>query len=288
MSGQLAAVRGFVANRPPLPLPVPEGAQVLVVASGKGGLGTSTVASLLALVGAARGRRTLLVDAADGPGARHLLFGTAGTSAGFAPLGGAGNAVPGAGGITPVTPTLGIATPFAAPRATSAPTSPAERRSAVRALTSHFGGYRSVIVDGGSRLDSILAACEAGVDRLVLITSSDRVALAGAYAIIKSLGQRLGHRPVALIGNRLSAEAAVEAAALLDSATHHFLERAIEFAGSIPEDACLAAGLAAGMPLVDAAADSPAAAAIDSFAGRLLEAPRNRRGSLRDEPSSTS
>src|SRR5436190_16300943 len=46
--------------------------RVLVVASGKGGVGTSLLASLIAL--GASGR-VLLVDATEGNGALHLLFG---------------------------------------------------------------------------------------------------------------------------------------------------------------------------------------------------------------------
>jgi flagellar biosynthesis protein FlhG len=255
---------------------------VIVVASGKGGVGTSTVATLLALVTAAGGRRTLLVDAADAPGARHLLFGTSGMMAGIEPFTGSDGMAPDADGIARVTSALSIATPALAQ--TSAVTrSPAELRAVVRALGSRFSAYRTVIVDGGSSLHSILAACEAGVDRLVLVTNSDRVCLAGAYAVIKAFGQRLGHRPVAIIGNRLDAESAAESAALLDSATHHFLERAIDFVGSIPDDACLAAGLSAGMTLADAVSDSPAAVAAESIAGRLNDTARIGGGAAREE-----
>ncbi len=254
---------------------------MIVIASGKGGVGTSTVATLLALVTAAGGRRTLLVDAADAPGARHLLFGTSDIISSPEPFAGPDGVMPDADGIARVTPALSIAAPLA--RGTAFTRSPAELRAVVRALGSRFSAYRTVIVDGGSSLHSILAACEAGVDRLVLVTNSDRVCLAGAYAVIKAFGQRLGHRPVAIIGNRLEAEAAAESAALLDSATHHFLERAIDFVGPIPDDACLAAGLAAGMTLADAVADSPAADAAKSIAGRLNDSARIGGGVPRDE-----
>src|SRR5438105_6716968 len=48
---------------------------VLLVASGKGGVGTSLVASLSALALAQRGENILLVDDTEGNGALHLLFG---------------------------------------------------------------------------------------------------------------------------------------------------------------------------------------------------------------------
>lgn len=261
---------------------MPEAARVVVVASGKGGVGTSTVATLLALVTAASGRRTLLVDAADAPGARHLLFGTSGSISGPEPFTGSGGVVSDADGIAPVTPSLSIATPTSA-QATTIARSPAELRAAIRGLGSRFSNFRTVIIDGGSSLHSILSACEAGVDRLVLVTNSDRVCLAGAYAVIKAFGQRLGHRPVVIIGNRLDAKSAMESTALLDSATHHFLERTVDFGGSIPDDGCLAAGLAAGMALADAVADSPAAAAAESIADRLIHPARVNAGQPHEE-----
>src|SRR5580658_5142638 len=47
----------------------------LLVASGKGGVGTSVTASLVALAAADRGERVLLVDATEGGGTIHHLFG---------------------------------------------------------------------------------------------------------------------------------------------------------------------------------------------------------------------
>src|SRR3954471_21029450 len=47
----------------------------LLVASGKGGVGTSSVAALAALTAAERGERVLLVDASESSGSLHHLFG---------------------------------------------------------------------------------------------------------------------------------------------------------------------------------------------------------------------
>src|SRR6059058_3100153 len=51
------------------------GPDLLLVASGKGGVGTSIVAALAALSAAERGDRVLLVDASETAGSMHLLFG---------------------------------------------------------------------------------------------------------------------------------------------------------------------------------------------------------------------
>jgi Mrp family chromosome partitioning ATPase len=46
----------------------------LLVASGKGGVGTSIVAALTAMSAAERGERVLLIDASEGSGTLHHLF----------------------------------------------------------------------------------------------------------------------------------------------------------------------------------------------------------------------
>src|SRR5690242_14586870 len=47
----------------------------LLIASGKGGVGTSIVAALMALAAANRGDKVLLVDASESGGTQHHLFG---------------------------------------------------------------------------------------------------------------------------------------------------------------------------------------------------------------------
>src|SRR5215813_5855470 len=48
---------------------------MLLFASGKGGVGTSIIATLAAIAAAARGERVLLVDASESGGGLHHLFG---------------------------------------------------------------------------------------------------------------------------------------------------------------------------------------------------------------------
>jgi MinD-like ATPase involved in chromosome partitioning or flagellar assembly len=145
------------------------------------------------------------------------------------------------------------------------------RRARFRRLGPLYAGYDLVIVDGGSRLGSVLTACEAGVNLLLVVTTDDRICLAANYALVKAIGERIGERPVAVLGNRIDVAGARVAADMIDSATRHFLERTVRFAGAVPDDASLAAGVAAGMPLQDAADRSPAEVAMESIAITLLE-----------------
>src|SRR5690348_15754072 len=51
------------------------GASMLLVASGKGGVGTSMIATLMALTASERGENVLLVDATESGGTLHHMFG---------------------------------------------------------------------------------------------------------------------------------------------------------------------------------------------------------------------
>ena len=53
---------------------VPARPTMLLIASGKGGVGTSMIAALAALTASARGENVLLVDASESGGGLHHLF----------------------------------------------------------------------------------------------------------------------------------------------------------------------------------------------------------------------
>ncbi len=269
MTSQLESVIAFVGDRSPAPAPEASGARVVVVGSGKGGVGTSTAACLLALVVAARGEKVLLVDASDGLGVQHLLLGL---GDGSEPRATEDRVIPLREAVAPVLPNLSLLRAFAEPdRRRADGAAGMDRRGAIRRASGHFNAHDLVVVDGGSRLESVVGACEGGVSVLVAVTSSDRICLAATYALVKAIGMRLGDRPVAILGNRVDDEEGREAAALVETATRQFLGRDVAFAGSLPDDACLRAGVAAGMSVQDAAAGSPAAVAMHEVAGILMD-----------------
>ena len=74
MSIQAEELRRYVADRPPESWREAS-TRTVVVGSGKGGSGASTIAALLGIGMAEAGRRTLLVDGDDAIGALHHLFG---------------------------------------------------------------------------------------------------------------------------------------------------------------------------------------------------------------------
>jgi hypothetical protein len=147
-----------------------------------------------------------------------------------------------------------------------------------------------VVVDAGARLDGVQAALAVarGIpgppgarnpDPLLLVaTGTEAPALASAYALVKACAA--GPAEVLVVGADPAAAAA--AFAHLDEGARHFLARPLRLAAVVPDDPSLAVALAAGMSVHDAAAGSPAAAALHAVAER---APASAAAPVRPHPS---
>jgi flagellar biosynthesis protein FlhG len=258
--------RGVIAMHPGAP---PQRPSAVLVSSGKGGVGTSMVAALAAIAASERGEKVLLVDATELGGSLHHLFGVRPTKSiwmlsdsrthpdetlidvgdnltlvagGTSGLG--GNAV--------------------------SPVNDHERRSALTRLAHVYSRFQLVIFDGGSRLDTVTAIAELMDPALLLVTSADRLALAANYAMVKSLSARRPQAIVSVLANRHGEAAAEEACNFLVGACTHFLGRAIDIAGVVPDDPSLQAGVGAGMTVRDASDGSPAANAVRAVITRFV------------------
>jgi MinD-like ATPase involved in chromosome partitioning or flagellar assembly len=255
MSTQLDSLRAFVAARPNSAA-LRDWSNVLVVAGAKGGIGTSTVAALLASASARRGRETLLVDAAAAGSSLPHLLGTPQDHTDDEPL--------------RIAPRLALATPCAGIGAGNA-----ERTIRYRRATNGFADYDAVIVDAGATLDAVvLAASYAG--RLLAVTASDRVSIAAAYALLKVVGHRFSALPLGVLANRCDAAVGAAAWERITAGTDRFLGHAIGLAGTIPADHVLDAAIEAGHAL-DATTRGVAALAADDVVGRMLVEPDTRR-----------
>ena len=264
MSAQLTPLRGNAAGRNAA-LRAPSEPQVILLASGKSGQGTSTVAALLAILSASEGTRVLLVDAASCPAGLASLLGvqpdeaparTRDASALLEEM------------VLPISDTLsllsvGLPTRDAPRRATG------ERRALLRWLAPLYARYDLVVIDGGSRLESIAALTVSPPTKLIAVTSTDRVAVPSTYALVKALDARTPAIPVEVLVNGAPAAAAVTVFRELDTATQLFLQRRVDYAGAIPDDAGLRAATLAGIPVQQAAIDSPVVSAIHQLGARM-------------------
>lgn len=237
---------------------------VVAVGSGKGGVGTSTVAALLAATMAEIGHKVLLVDAGQRLGGLHHLLGVEPK----APLDQLKGGREAHELLVPVADRLSLF-PAAAGEEELRPT---ERRLLMRRVTSLYEGYELVVVDAGSSAESLVTACHDGASRLLAVTAGDRVSLMATYAVVKLLHQKAPDVRVDIVANRVGDDAANQLHDFLNGASVRFLSRTVPYAGSIPDDPDFASALAAGMGTDEAALGSTAAQAVRELGERMLAA----------------
>mgnify|MGYP002780042316 CR=1 FL=1 len=273
---QLDGVRAALATRARPRVESTGRASLLVVASGRGGSGTSTVSALLALAAAGDGHRTLLIDGDDLLGPQAILLGAAPTMRWPLLRGGTIDArrLP-----VPITSTLslvaggrGDARQLSA-TVDDAPLTAAERRACFARLHSLADEQALVVIDAGSRLETVLASIDgarANVRLVVVTAGPDPIALAASYALLKAVHARQPALAIDLLTNRLDDTTAVRVADTIAHGAEQFLGRAIAFAGALPADHALDAALRAGMPFLDAVTGSPVAVAAHDTVLRMV------------------
>jgi MinD-like ATPase involved in chromosome partitioning or flagellar assembly len=238
----------------------------LVLASGKGGVGTSIVAALTALSAAERDARVLLVDATEANGSQHHLFGARPTHSLWSLADQQANPDD---ALIMVDDNLSLVAGGSSGDATP-PMNDADRRAALTRLAHVFPNYDIVIFDAGSRLDTVTAVVETADASLVLVTSADRLSLAANYALVKAVRARRADTAISVLSNRHSDALAEEACDFLVGACSHFLGRTIDVLGAVPDDPCLQAAIGAGMTVRDALGGSPAAESMRGILSRLV------------------
>jgi MinD-like ATPase involved in chromosome partitioning or flagellar assembly len=243
----------------------------LLVASGKGGVGTSMIAAMMAIAAAERGDRVLLVDATEAGGSLHHLLGGR-------PAQSLWTLAERAGRATDVLIPLNEHLTFVAGGTSAgavAPASHTERRSALTRLSTFYSHFDVIVFDGGSRLDTIAAINELTDPRLLLVTSADRLALAANYALVKSVSARRAVESIAVVANRQTDSLGATACDFLVGACSHFLNRAIDVVGTVPDDSSVQSAVDAGMTLRDVLDDSAAMDAVRGILPHTLLASRS-------------
>lgn len=235
---------------------------VVAVGSGKGGVGTSTVAALLAATMAEAGHRVLLVDAGQRLGGLHHLLGVE-------PAGSLGQL---RGDrephhlLVPVAERLSLF-PASTDEGELRPT---ERRLLMRRVMSLYPSFELVVVDAGSSAESLVAACADGATRLLAVTAGDRISLVATYALVKLLHERTPGVRVDIVPNRVADDAVDRLHEYLNGAAVRFLSRTVPFAGAIPDDPDFGHALAAGLGTAEASLGSNAAIAVRTIGERIL------------------
>jgi len=236
----------------------------IAVGAGKGGVGTSSVAALLAVEEARAGERVLLVDAVDGVGSQHLIFGRPDPGATLDALQGGGAQAEDL--VVHVDPNLHL---FPSGGVPEAEMSAAEGRALRRRVTRLFERYSVVILDVGSGMSSARTASRYGVGRLLCVTTPERIALAASYAVFKVVRSGGTAIAVTLLVNGATESDARGVHATVRAATKNFLGTEVGYAGAIPSDELLSGCIEAGTPLPDLDPSAPSAEAASGIVRRL-------------------
>jgi len=236
------------------------------IASGKGGVGKSTLAANLALALGARGARVLLVDADFSQANLDLLLGVH-------PRWDLSHVLAGEKSLEEIV----VEGPHGVRLVPAASGSPE---------LADLDDYRlEVLWRGVSRLESdadvVLIDTASGVHRTVtwlcraahevlVVTTPEMPAFSDAYALVKLLRKQGLSRPPHLLVNRADgAEEAEEVAHRLRLVARRFLSMELELWGCVPADPAVARALRLQEPLLTAFPQAPASAAIRALSEHL-------------------
>jgi MinD-like ATPase involved in chromosome partitioning or flagellar assembly len=246
MNRSIEELRAWVTGQRRVP-ETPLRSGVWVVGGGSGGVGTSTVAALLALAARRQGARTLLVEGVSGGLA--IILGQEGERVGIPDL-----ARP---GVAPSDLLISLADGIdllpAGRWGDGSTQEENERALLLRRASDLYDAYDRVVVDGGSRATTVLSACSGGVERLWIVTQRSRVAAAGAYALVKALSARYPSLPLSLIANRTDPDEGRQALSAIRTGCRRFLGFAPDEGPSLPADPVLVRALEEGQSILDVA-----------------------------------
>lgn len=262
MSDQAARLRAMAPA--PRPAPPAAGPTAIVLGSGKGGVGKSVLAIMLAAAAARQGQRVLLLDGAQNLGNLHVLLGCAPTRGLDALL--HGECAP-ADLLQPVADRLWLLPGESGTDALYA-LSMVDRARLHHRLSALYDRFDAVVIDGGSGLENVVRVGTMRATRLAVVTVPEPAALTDAYALIKIVTLQAPHLPVDVLVNRADAGEAEAVHDRLDTAADRFLRRRLGFLGAVPDDPDMRATVRDPRRLL--AAPGAAGAAITAMAGRLL------------------
>ena len=248
--------------------PVPkEGARIIAVTSGKGGVGKSNLTVNLALAFLAEGKKTLVIDADLGMANVDVLLGT---SSRYNLLNLLDEDVvlddvilKGPYGLRYISGGSGMeqADEF----------TPAERDLLEEKLTGCGELADVILIDTGAGigrnvLDFILAA-----DEVILVTTPEPTAMTDAYAVMKAYSMYAAKPNMRLVVNRVYDEAeGLEVAEKLRKTAERFLHMEIQFLGAIYEDRTMIRAVRQQKPILEAYPDALAAKCIKAIARSML------------------
>jgi flagellar biosynthesis protein FlhG len=243
----------------------PRLARAIAVASGKGGVGKSTIALGLAMASGERGVRTVLVDADLGMANADILAGVRARRSVADWLAGRASLDECMVRVAPRTWLLAGASGVAR----MADLDPARRMRLVAGLARVASHVDRLVVDLGAGIGAGTLDLACAADRVLVVTTPEPTSLADAYAFMKACarrGRRDGWHCAASMSRGGDGRAACER--LARTAERH-LGVVPAFAGAVPDDESVRACVRSARPVLAAAPGCPASRAIRGIESRL-------------------
>ncbi len=249
-------------------------ATAIMVTGGKGGIGKSSLALNLAIALARLGSRICLLDASLGLGHLDLMCGLNG-------YWNLGHVLAGSRQLSDIMldgPADIHIVPGAGRLANPDCSSDCVGTDVRRQLATLESEHDVLLFDTGDGFHPFASRCAAAADTVLLVTTPEPTAIAGAYATIKSLPASGEGRLLTLVNRATSAGQAEDIHQRLAKTTRIFLESEPDTAGWIPEDPEMSRAINQQVPLMVQAIESPAAHAIQQLARRLIyQSPPNHQ-----------
>lgn len=111
--------------------------------------------------------------------------------------------------------------------------------------------YNTIIIDTGAGLNRAVLAFALSADKIVVVVTPDPASITDAYSVIKIVSQFNSEIPIVLMVNFThNDEEGLSLFNKLNLMTERFLQRKIIFGGAIPETAAVAQSVKKQMPLV--------------------------------------
>jgi flagellar biosynthesis protein FlhG len=251
--------------------------RTVAVASGKGGVGKTAIATNLAVALAQRGKKVLLVDGDLGLANVHLLLG-------MSPRHNLKDVVLGKRSIEDVVlegPHGIRVLPASSGIEELANLDDFRREKLVRSIQDLDGQLDFVLVDTGAGIARNVTSLALAADEVLVVTTPEPPSFSDAYALIKVLARRALQAPPRLVVNMVSGyDEWQEVAARIALVSRRFLGLELTQWGYVYLDPAVGQSIQEQEPFVQAHPYSLAAKCIQQLAGRMLEDPGYESGGL--------
>ena len=246
------------------------GVRTLAVASGKGGVGKSTVVANLAVALGELGARVILFDGDLAQANLDLLLGVSSRWD-------LGHVLRGEKTLEQIVvegpPNVRLV-PAASGDRDLADLDDFRREGLYRELSRLAEDADIVLIDTASGTSRLTSQFARAATELVIVTTPEPTSYSDAYGLVKVLaGQGLDVTPCVLVNRAASVEEAEEVAHDLASLTRRFLSLNVQSLGAIPDDPQVGQAIRRREPVVLAHPKSPSAIAFRTLARRLWARP---------------